>query len=70
MLDFSRLNIFHSSSCDALSEENTSDSSDSVSLWPQPFTIKDHMIGQSVADKLKQKKPSTETDQRSIFMGR
>ena len=68
ILHFSRLNIFHSSSCDALPEE-ISDSSDLVSLWPQPFIIKDHMIRQTVAYKLNLKEPSTEADRRSIFMG-
>ena len=44
ILHFSRLNIFHSSSCDALAGETTNGSSDSVSLWPQPCIIEDYMI--------------------------
>ena len=35
ILHFSRLNIFHSFSCDGLAEEAASDCHDSVSLWPQ-----------------------------------
>ena len=58
ILQFSRLNIFHSSSCDALAEETTSGSSDSVTLWARPLITKDHMIRQRVADKLKRKEPS------------
>ena len=43
---------------DALAEETTSDSSDSVTLWPRPFITKDHMIRERVADKLKRNEPS------------